>query len=212
MQHKTFFLSIETLNAKSILLQKKCFTNDGFDLNLRSTLEKTHALRSSKKAYCGSNCLIEKRCLDKYNIETICIKHKEKTKVKLEIFIVKSYVTLWAQTRKRFPIFSCVFKVFLISTNPPGLGVSMLKIWIFLFYSVFSIELPGNNTGTTTFLLKAEKWYLNVLLFLLCQPNAKEVIEFLSNTVKKFVGKHFTLQKQTIHICIATKIIFFRSL
>ena len=125
---------------------------------------------------------------------------------------VKSYVTLWAQTRKRFPIFSSVFKVFLISTNPPGLGVSMLKIWIFLFYSVFSIELAGNNTGTTTFLLKAEKWYLNVLLFLLCQPNAKEVIEFSSNTVKKFVGKHFTLQKQTIHICIATKIIFFRSL
>ena len=86
------------------------------------------------------------------------------------------------------------------------------KDMIFLFYSVFSIELPGNNTGTTTFLLKAEKWYLNVLLFLLCQPNAKEVIEFLSNTVKKFVGKHFTLQKQTIHICIATKIIFFWSL
>ena len=43
--------------------------------------EKTHAVRSSKKAYCGSNGLIEKRCLDKYNIETICIKHKKKTKV-----------------------------------------------------------------------------------------------------------------------------------
>ena len=49
----------------------------------------------------------------------------------------------------------------------------------------------------------------NFLLFLLCQPNAGEVIEFLSNTVNKFVVKHFSLQKQTIHICIATEIIFF---
>lgn len=57
------------------------------------------------------------------------------------------------------------------------------------------MELPGNNTDTMTFVLKAEKWYLNVLLFILCQPNAEEVIEFLSNTVNKFVGKHFTLQK-----------------
>ena len=71
------------------------------------------------------------------------------------------------------------------------------------------MELPENNTGTMTFLLKAEKWYLNFLLFLLCQPNAGEVIEFLSNTVNKFVVKHFSLQKQTIHICIATEIIFF---
>lgn len=40
-----------------------------------------------------------------------------------------------------------------------------------------------------TFLLKAEKWYLNVLLFILCQPNAKEVIDFLCNTVNKFPSK-----------------------
>lgn len=113
---------------------------------------------------------------------------------------------MWAQTRfkKRFPTFSSVFKVFLISRNPPGHSVSMLKIWNVLFYSVFSMELPENNTGTMTFLLKAEKWYLNVLLIILCQPNAKEVIDFLCNTVNKFVGKHFILQKQTIHICFST--------
>ena len=77
-----------------LLLQKKCFTNDGFDL-LKSS---KHALKRLawcalvKNAYCGSNCLIEKRCLDKYSIKTICIKHKEKTKVKLEIFTKRKSV------------------------------------------------------------------------------------------------------------------------
>ena len=91
-------------------MQKKCFTNDGFDL-LKSS---EHALKRLtrcllvKKLIAVRIAWLRKDASISIALKQSVLKHKEKTKVKLEIFIkrksVKSrkecvYVTLWSQTR-----------------------------------------------------------------------------------------------------------------